>query len=114
MRQDIENAKIRSTQLGCKSDHGILSCWIHVEGEGWGQGFGGYGLDGPWSEREQRRLDSTECGRWISGILDALELDTWEKLPGTIVRIRRSENTIVAIGHAYKDRWFHARKEVTE
>ena len=102
-------AKITSTRLGYE-DHGILTAMLMLEGEEWGQGFGGYGLDGPYDKGQKRRLPSIECGRWVAGILDALEVESWEQLPGQIVRYRRDSAEfnakIVAIGHAYKNRWF--------
>jgi hypothetical protein len=107
---EILNAKIGSTMLGSE-DHGILTLFVNVEGDGWGQGFGGYALDGPWDERQKIRLPSAECGRWINGILNALEIERWEKLPGTIVRVKRGDTQVLeAIGHAYKDRWFYAKE----
>lgn len=106
------NARIRNTSLGYE-DHGILTAMIHLEGDGWGQGFGGWALDGkpdP-SNPKAGRVPTEETGRWVAGILKALEVESWEKLPGTMVRIRREGNagwngTIVAIGHIYKDKWF--------
>lgn len=104
---DEEAGRIIGTTLGWE-DHGILTAWIAVEGEGWGQSFGGYALDGKPEARKagSHRTPSEECGRWVAGILRALEVDRWEGLMGQIVRVRRSGGRIAAIGHAYKNRWF--------
>lgn len=93
----IENAKIASITLGKgENTHGVLSSWIHVDYAGSGQGFGGYHLGGP-------------ClALWVEGILDALRLESWDDLVGTVIRVRKSSTlgTIEAIGHALEDRWF--------
>ena len=106
-----QNAKITRTSLGTE-DHGILSAWLYLEFEGGGQAFGGWALDGARKTGEAERTDSAACGAFISGVLRTVEIDLWEKLPGTIVRIRRHKerDTIIAIGHAYKDRWFEPDK----
>ena len=39
---EIRNAVIQSTMLGYE-DHGILTCFLHLDYSGAGQGFGGYG-----------------------------------------------------------------------
>ena len=90
-----QTAIIRSTHLG-PEDHGILTAFLNLEGDGWAQGFGGYDL----------RAEG-ECVKWIDGILKALEIESWEKLPRTPIRIEREGNArIVRIGHFYKDKWF--------
>ena len=43
---EIKNARITRTTLGVE-DHGILTAFLHLEGDGWGIGFGGYALDEP-------------------------------------------------------------------
>lgn len=110
MAQMVEkNARIESTMLGVES-HGILTAFVHVAGDGWGCGFGGYSLDGPHNVdgKFAGRIGSAFGMEWIRRVLDVLEAQTWETLPGTIVRVRLDEpfGKIVAIGHAYKERWF--------
>jgi hypothetical protein len=97
---NIETGMIKSTHLGLE-DHGVLTCFINIGGDGWTQGFGGYnlGADG-------------EAQRWIIGVLAALGLPNWESLVGTPVRVDRDGNasakTIRRIGHFYKNQWFEA------
>lgn len=91
---DIENAKIRNTFLG-KEDHGIPSSMLSLEGDCWGQGFGGHDL----------RFEGKGVAL-LMGILDTLRVDSWEKLPGTLVRVRRVNGRICAVGHIVEDRWF--------
>lgn len=117
------NARITKTMLGFE-DHGILTIWLYLELDGSGQGFGGYALDdkpldGDRSKTGYSRQPTKLCGRAITGILQALEVSSWEKLPGTYVRVHKADffAPITRIGHVIKDRWFSfedaARVEVT-
>lgn len=103
--QEIKNAKVTSTMLGVE-DHGILSFWIYLDFGGSGQGFGGWALDGKPAVRfSGERQPSATCGAIIAAILKAVGVDTWEALPGQIVRVRGTHSQITAIGHALKDQW---------
>jgi hypothetical protein len=87
----LKNAKIAKTSLDIERG---LSAWIHVEYDGGGQGFGGYALGG-------------ECAHiFIVGVLKALEIESWEKLPGTPVRVQADSGKIYKIGHFLKEQWF--------
>ena len=104
-----QNAKIKSTMLGVE-DHGIMTARLFLDGGGWGQGFGGFGFD--YEDRQQGRRVGEGFGiGFIRGVLDTLEVSTWEKLPGTFVRVRRNGDSlneiILAIGHIVKDQWFN-------
>jgi hypothetical protein len=103
----ILNAKIASTSLG-DADYGIFTAWLHLEGHGWGVGFGGYGLD-EYDKASSQRVDKTGAGlEFIRAILDTLEVDTWEELPGKHVRVD-SEGVggrCTRIGHLLKEQWF--------
>lgn len=100
-----ENARVSRSFLGY--EHGILTIDLALQGDGWGQSFGGYPLDGPWSEVDGKRLASPVLGHWVAGILRALECDKWESVAGSLVRVERGQDgKIAAIGHYYKDRWF--------
>lgn len=95
---EIVNARIVSTQLGFHDGFGsIPNFWINVEGDGWGQGFGGWKLGGTFTHEA------------IYGILNALEAVSWENLEGMHCRIERTEpfaGRIIRIGHVLKDKWF--------
>lgn len=100
-----QNAKINSTQLGM---HGqaLTSTLDLVVGENVHQGFGGHRLFAPGMPEAK---DSTS--KWLVGLLSALELERWEDLKGTLVRIEseRPNGPIIRIGHYLKDRWFDLR-----
>ena len=108
---DIENAKIRSTMLGIE-DHGILTFYLHIEANGWGQGVGGYCLDGanPEKDHTKPRPGFGPGLTAIRQILETVGVDRWEKLPGTLIRVRRTGDWGSAlppiIGHIIEDRWF--------
>lgn len=105
---ETRNAKIKSTFLGIE-DHGIMTCSLQLEGDSWGQGFGNYSFGGskkPWSGF------GIEA---IAEIIEAVGVESWEKLPGTTVRVRREghNDVIHSIGHIIKDQWV-SLKEIAE
>ncbi len=76
-------------------DRGIMTCFIQLDyGDSSSQGFGGYSLGGEYTDKV------------IKGILKALDVDMWEKLKGTNVRIETDGHKIIAIGHFLKEHWF--------
>ena len=103
----IQNAKIESVSLGFE-DHGILTCWLHLDYGGAGQGFGGYGFSH--DPRGNGHIGSPDLADYIIGILDTLEVDSWEKLPGKMVRADSTHDKVLRIGHLLKDRWFDPTK----
>ena len=99
----IYNAKIRSTNLGY-TDREQLTAYVNVDFEMGTQGFGGYNLS--------PEADPKSLGIFINSILGVTGVDTWEKLPGTYVRIKDENNFIVAIGNIIEDSWFEPRNEL--
>lgn len=102
------NAVIKSTSLGY-SGHGIFSCWLHLDYSGSGQGFGGYALDTPAKiDGKHSYRKGTEYGmEFIRRIMKAVDVQTWEELPGTHVRVMAKHNSVIAITHILKDQWFY-------
>ncbi len=109
MGREIKNAIIESTSLG-KEGHGILSCMIHLNYGGAGQGFGGHGFD-EWDASQKKRIGCAYGMRYLARILEVLEVDTWEKLPGTHLRADAEWGKIHGIGNILKDLWFYPDKE---
>lgn len=93
MDAETINARVCSTFLG-RDDHGIPTASIVLEWARGVQSFGGYNLLHP------DRADFCHC------VLDAVGVDSWEELPGTIARIRQTFRAVLAIGHAVEDRWY--------
>lgn len=103
---EIRNVKIGSTVLGPKaSDHKCFSAWLHCEWDGGGQGFGGYVFD-EYDANKKRRVGVAWGMEFLCRVLDVLEVDSWEKLPGTPCRIVSDHCKIHKIGHYLKDKWF--------
>ena len=75
--------KIESVNLGYE-DHGILTCWLHFDFGGAGQGFGGYCLD-IYDEKKGKRIGQAAGMDFIVRILEACGVDSWEELPGKIM-----------------------------
>lgn len=95
-------ARITSTMLG-EEDHGILTAYLHVGGDGWGTGVGGYGLDA-WVEAEGRRVPTAYGLDQIVQIMHTVGAHTWEKLPGReVIVLYDTESTLgcVAKGIAH-------------
>ena len=99
----IINAKITSTMLG-REDHGIMTCMIHLDYGGMSQGFGGYSFDIYDRDSEDRVFGGFGM-EFISEMLRVTEVDTWEKLPGTYIRVSQTHNKVEKIGHILKDEW---------
>lgn len=107
METEIKNAKIESTMLG-NEDHGIMSFYLYLDYGGAGQGFGGYCLDNPIKDKDGNFIKRQGCAAGmdlIMKILQTLEVGSWEKLPGTVLRVEGSWNKITKIGHFMKDKW---------
>ena len=111
------NAKITSTMLGYE-DHGILTCFLNLEQQGKGQGFGGYVLDDIPLKDERGtgigdRRPNKLCGFWIKRILETVGVEKWEDLEGKFIRVDGEEfGDISGIGHIIDDKWFYPKKEL--
>ena len=97
----LTNAKIESVQLGY-CGYNVPTAWVHLTFDSGGQGFGGYHLGGP------------AMNVFVMGLLETLEIDEWNKLPGQIVRIKRSHSKVHEIGHPIKNKWFNPRRKYEE
>lgn len=102
----ICNAQIKSTSFGYE-DHGILTCYLHVAGDGWGCGFGGYVLD-VYDSQAKQRIGSAYGLQFLIDVMKAVGAASWEKLPGTFVRVETEGlgGGILRIGHITKETWF--------
>jgi len=73
-------ATIDGTMLGGE-DHGILTAYLYLKGDGWGTGVGGYALDSYDESKKERvatayGLDHIVKLTWVVGVTK------WEDLPG--------------------------------
>lgn len=110
---EIKNAKITGVSL-TMADHGCLTFYVILEGNGWGCGFGGYcighGSTG-WKENEF----TAESGDGLVSmmrIMDTVGVDKWEDMKGRYVRCKIDGwgSSIDEIGHITKEKWFNIRK----
>lgn len=97
-------AKIERTALGVE-DHGIFTAMLHCSYGHSGQGVGGYTLDQP-----RRDIDDKFIGRFgtaygmefIRRVLLACGVDSWEKLPGRTIFVYHEADSwnspVVGIG----------------
>ncbi len=101
-----KNAKITSTMLGIE-DHGILTFMLHLDYGGGGQGAGGYALDASIYKNGKFVGRQGTAGGMdiILRILELLDVNMWEDLPGTYCRVRATYTSIEAIGHPLKNNW---------
>lgn len=107
------NAVIESTMLGTE-DHGIFTCLLYLKHERGSQAFGGYALDAPPKERRAgfERIGTAFGLEFIARILRTLDVESWERLKGTRLRIRQEHGKIHAIGHFLEDRWFNPEQDL--
>lgn len=97
MVSETRNAKITGTFLG-REDHGIFTAWVYLDYGGSGQGFGGRCLGGKYTHE------------FIDGVLEALNVESWEKLKGVPCRAEADHAHVHRIGHYLEDRWFDPRE----
>lgn len=98
--REISNVVIESTNLGFHDGfNSIPTAYLHCKGDGWGQGFGGYGFGGVFTHA------------FIYGVLKTLECESWEKLKGMHVRIDHDFGKVYRIGHILKDKWYDPRDD---
>ena len=104
-----ENAKITGTMLGIE-DHGIMTFFVFVEGDGFGGGMGGYALD-QHDGKDKPRSGSGHAYQAIRQILETIGVTKWEDLKGQNCRIQSGGpgEQITAIGHIIKNRWFNIK-----
>jgi hypothetical protein len=103
MSIEIKNAKINSTMLGYE-DHGIFSFYLNLDYDGSGQSAGGYALDSYIKEKD-KRIGTVLGMQLIIEILKTLDIESWEKLKGTYIRVKADYSKVYAIGNLLKDKW---------
>ena len=89
----IFNVTIQDTYLG-KEDHGIPTCRICVEGDGFGSSFGNY-------ELRTYGIDM------ILSMIEIVGAKSWEDLKGRYARVKIANAKVEAIGHIIKDSWYN-------
>lgn len=110
MTTEIKNAIIKSVKLECE-DRGVLQCWLDLDYDGAGQGFGGYVLYMPksFSHHELKSV----AGHFIFRCMEIAGVGDWSRMPGRTIRVKGDHCGIEAIGHIVKDDWFNPRADFT-
>jgi hypothetical protein len=103
--RQIKNAKIVSTVLGYE-DHGILTMYVTLDYGHSGQSFGGYTFDAYDPKLERRIVAGSYGMRFVTDLMRAVGVDRYEALPGTVVRVEASHDSVYRIGHFLRDTWF--------
>ena len=102
------NAKIIDVTL-TMADHGCLTFGLVLEGDGWGQIFGGWALGHGYlgAATFEGSAAGLEC---LMRIMDTIGVERWEDLKGNYCRIRRSQDGLIrTIGNITKNKWFDVR-----
>lgn len=102
----VKNAEITSTFLG-REEHGILTFYITVRGEGFGVSIGGYVLD-TFDKIQNKRVATSQGFELIDHILKTIGVSSWEDLVGKFIRIETDGpgSRVTKIGNIIKDEWF--------
>jgi hypothetical protein len=77
-----ELGKVESVVFG-REDHGILTCFVHLDFGGSRQGFGGYVLD-TFCERRDRRVGSAAGTDFVLRLLDLFGVDRLDQIKGRV------------------------------
>ncbi|HWB38397.1 MAG TPA: hypothetical protein VHA75_20465 [Rugosimonospora sp.] len=76
---------IKSTMFGYE-DHGILTAYLHFNGDGWGVAVGGYCLDVPGEKLENvyptERVGTAYGLDHLMALMAVVGVSRWEDLPG--------------------------------
>lgn len=106
----IENAQITNVSLTME-DHGCLTFWLTLEGDGWGCGVGGYCIGKGYlgaTDFTAERGDGLEA---MMRIMDVVGVSKWEDLKGKYLRVQFPGigwgDKVSTIGNLLKDKWFN-------
>jgi len=115
----IQNARI--TDATIQFERGFaLTAWIHVEMESGNQGFGGFVMGGnPFDENvvcAKHQNQKNLAADVIGGFMAIADVESWDKMKGKVIRVEHETSgwngPILAIGHAFKDRWYRPKERM--
>ena len=93
---EVLNAIIRSIFIGIEG-HGIPTSWIELKMSIGCQAFGCY--------------ETTSHPLFIHKVLNILEIEDISNIIGKSCRVRREDDTIIAIGHIVEEKWYCPRED---
>lgn len=104
----VTNMEIKDIILG-PDDHGILTLYIHLNGEGLETYYGGYALD-TYSKRKEKRVGTDYGCQCIMDLMETFEVNDLYKLKGLYTRAVTDRpglsGRVIGIGHIIKNKWF--------
>lgn len=104
----IENAKITNVSLTME-DHGCLTFWLTLEGNGWGCGVGGYCIGKGYLGANEFTVEFDGGLEAMMRIMDVVGVSRWEDLKGKYLRVNLATwgSGVNTIGNIIKDKWFN-------
>lgn len=102
----IQNAQIKSVDLSME-DHGVLTLYMTVEGDGWGCVYGGCCLGKGYVGAKE--FEGYDKGlEYIMRIMDTVGVSKFESLKGKHVRVATKGlgASVKIIGNIIKENWF--------
>lgn len=100
----VQNAIIESVSLDT-GDRDLLTCWLHLNYGGSGQGFGGHALYLPKSYKHAT-ITGDYAGHFLYRCMQVAGVTEWSKIVGKSIRVKHTMSGIHAIGHITKEDWF--------
>lgn len=103
----IENALISSTSI-TMMEHGVLTFYVTLEGDGWGCSIGGYVIGHGYLGASAFKSQSGSGLVAMMRIMDTVGVESWEDLEGKYCRVKTEGwgGKILEIGNLISDKWF--------
>ena len=110
MKDEIENAKITHVSI-TMADHGCLTFYLTLEGDGWGVNYGGVSIGTGYVGAKDFKGDGKGLEAMMR-IMDIVGVTNWEDLEGKYCRIVNPDwgGVVKVIGNILKDKWFDIDK----
>lgn len=104
----LMNAKITHASLSMEN-HGCLTFWLTLEGNGWGCGYGGYCIGHGYLGADKFSAESGSGLVAMMKIMNVVGVSRWEDLEGKLIRVEIDEycgSKITTIMNIIEDKWF--------
>lgn len=104
---EIKNVKIINVSL-TMTDHGCLTFYLTLEGDGWGINYGGYCIGHGFLDSDSFTAENGGGLVAIMRIMDTVGVERWEDLKGKYIRIVDEGwgSSVKKIGNIIEDKWF--------
>ncbi len=104
---EIKNVKITNVSL-TMADHGCLTFYLTLEGDGWGVNYGGYCIGFGFLGSDSFTAENGGGLVAMMKIMDTVSVEKWEDLKGKYIRIVNEGwgSSVKKIGNIIEDKWF--------